>query len=339
MSDPGTAMTISCAFATSMQTPEHIVAAERLGYRRAWCYDSPALYPDVWVVLAMAAERTGTIGLGPGVLVPSLRHPMTNAAAVATLAALAPGRVAVAVGAGFTGRMVLGQRPLRWADVADYIRVLRALLRGESAQWEGATIRMLQPGGYGAGRPLDVPVLVGADGPKGWAVAAELGDGVFSAARPYAGGDRPAWRALLQLGTVLAAGEDAGSDRVLAAAGPALAVVYHGLYERGRRDRLYAVPGGRAWAEATDALPAAERHLAIHEGHLVEPNERDRLAWAAGGSAAVGALTLTGTAPQVRSRLNQLAGAGVSELVYQPAGPDIPGELAAFAAAAGVSPG
>jgi 5,10-methylenetetrahydromethanopterin reductase len=58
-------MDISCAFATSLETPEHIVLAERLGYQRAWCYDSPALYADVWMTLARAAERTSVIGLGP----------------------------------------------------------------------------------------------------------------------------------------------------------------------------------------------------------------------------------------------------------------------------------
>ena len=80
---------LSCAFATSMATPDHVVLAEELGYRRAWFYDSPALYPDVWVQLCRAAERTSRIGLGPGVLIPSLRHPMTNAAAIATLVELA----------------------------------------------------------------------------------------------------------------------------------------------------------------------------------------------------------------------------------------------------------
>jgi hypothetical protein len=43
---------------------------------------------------------------------------------------------------------------------------------------------MMQLPGFGAERPIDVPVLIGADGPKGLAVAAELGDGVFSAAVP-----------------------------------------------------------------------------------------------------------------------------------------------------------
>ena len=91
---------ISCAFATSMATPDHVAHAEALGFRRAWLYDSPALYPDVWMTLAECARRTSTIELGPGVAIPSLRHPMVTAAAVATLCDLAPGRVNLAIGVG-----------------------------------------------------------------------------------------------------------------------------------------------------------------------------------------------------------------------------------------------
>ena len=94
-------LTLSCAFATSPQSHEHARIAESLGYERAFFYDSPPLYPDVWVQLCRAAERTEQIGLGPGVLVPSNRHPMTNAAAIATLVDLAGAdRVTVAVGSG-----------------------------------------------------------------------------------------------------------------------------------------------------------------------------------------------------------------------------------------------
>src|SRR5258705_8177487 len=178
-------MRLSCALVTNVESPEVIVEAERLGYSRAWLYDSPALTSDVWVALALAAERTSTIGLGPGVLVPNLRHPMTNAAAIATLAAMAPGRVAIAVGSGFTARYTLGQRPLRWTTVEEYVVALRALLRGETVQWEGASIRMLQTDGFVADRPVDVEVLIGADGPKGTAVAERGGDGVFAAGVPH----------------------------------------------------------------------------------------------------------------------------------------------------------
>src|SRR6185295_17827218 len=106
-------MKLSCAFATSPQSHEHAAIAESLGYESAYFYDSPALYPDVWVQLCRAAERTERIVLGPAVLVPSNRHPMTNAAAIAQLAGLAgESRVTVAVGSGFTGRMAMGQRAL-----------------------------------------------------------------------------------------------------------------------------------------------------------------------------------------------------------------------------------
>src|ERR1700742_3834643 len=177
-------MDISCAFATSSETPAHVELAETLGYNRAWLYDSPALYPDVWMVLSRCAERTTRIGLGPGVLVPSLRHPMVNAAAIAELERQAPGRVVVAVGSGFTGRMAMGQRPMPWRQVAEYVRCLRALLAGDTTEWEGAKISMLHLPGFGALRPIEVPILFGAEGPKGLAVAAELGDGVFSAVVP-----------------------------------------------------------------------------------------------------------------------------------------------------------
>lgn len=329
-------MDISCAFATSMATPDHIVEAERLGYERAWCYDSPALYPDVWMVLAIAAERTQRIGLGPAVLVPSLRHPIVNAAAIAGLADMARGRVAVAIGSGFTGRMVLGQRPMRWSDVATYVRALRALLRGETVEWDGSCLRMLQSDGFGARRPVDVPILIGADGPKGLAVAAELGDGVFSAVIPQTDAvDVGPWRALLAFGTVLDDGENAASSRALAAAGPALAVAFHALYERGGADAVDAFPGGRHWREAIEQVPPDTRHLAIHEGHLVSPNTHDLLALEE-AAPMLGALTMTGSAADLRERLRGLADAGVTEIAYQPAGPDIDRELRAFASMAGL---
>ena len=100
---------VSCAFPPSPRTPEHIALAEELGFKRAWCYDSPALYPDVWATLCRAADRTERIGLGPAVIVPSLRHVLVTASAIATLAELAPGRTVAAIGSGFTGRMTLGQ--------------------------------------------------------------------------------------------------------------------------------------------------------------------------------------------------------------------------------------
>ena len=78
-------MRISVAFPPIPETPTHIELAEQLGYETAWVYDTPALQLDVWMILALAAKRTHRIKLGPGVLIPSLRHPMVTASAIATL--------------------------------------------------------------------------------------------------------------------------------------------------------------------------------------------------------------------------------------------------------------
>jgi 5,10-methylenetetrahydromethanopterin reductase len=329
---------VSCVFAPSLETPQHIELAERLGYRRAWCYDSPAMYADPWMVLALAAARTGDIGLGPATLVPSLRHPMVTAAALATLAGLAPGRVSAAFGTGLTGRMLLGERPLRWAEVSQYVAAVRALLRGEECGWNASLLRMAQPDGYAAARPADIAVLIAADGPMGRAVAAEHADGVIATRAPGAPGDeasRQRWQVLLTFGTVLDDGEDAASSRALAAAGPALAAAYHAIYESRGAIGVDKLPGGREWREAIEAVDAPRRHRAIHEGHLAVPGEHDA-ALLAQAAPLLTKWTMTGTAATVRTRLRTLPASGVTEIAYQPMGPDIPRELRAFAAAAGL---
>jgi 5,10-methylenetetrahydromethanopterin reductase len=333
----GRALDISCAFATSLMTPSHVELAEELGYQRAWLYDSPAVYPDVWMVLGQCAARTSRIGLGPAVLVPSLRHPMVNASAIATLSHWAPGRIAVTVGTGFSGRLALGERPMRWNDVALYVKALRSLLRGDETQWNGVKLRMLHSSSFAAARPLNVPILIAAAGPKGRSVADELGDGVFTVGEPHPEAVSIAsWRVLLNFGTVLDDGEAMTSPRVLENLAPAAAVQFHGAYERGGAGAVDALPGGRAWRELIESIPAESRHLAVHAGHLVEANEQDR-EHVGGLFESVIARSLTGSPTEVAARLEELDGAGITEVAYQPAGPNVERELRTFASAAGIS--
>jgi len=319
-------MRLTCAFATSSDTPEHVRIAESLGYERAWCYDSPALYPDVWVQLCRAAERTSTIGLGPGVLIPSLRHPMVTAAAIGTLVDIAgQDRVAVAVGTGFTGRFTMGQRPLKWADVADYVTTVKALLRGEIVTWEGGRIRMMHPEGFGPARPIEVPFLLGAAGPKGIATAQAIADGLFLAgATPVPGF---AWEPYLMPGTVLRDGEGYESPRVMRAAGHAVTVAYHFFAENDLPTEL--LPDFEEWRHAYDDVADDERHLALHDLHMVDVNERDRPFVTPQHVELMGAAW---TPAALRERLAALEAGGVTDIVYQPAG-DIPAELEAFASA------
>jgi 5,10-methylenetetrahydromethanopterin reductase len=315
-------LTLSCALPSSLESHEHARCAEKLGYQRAWFYDSPALYADVWVQLCRAAERTSQIGLGPGVFVPSLRHPMVTASAISQLVSIAGPRVAVGVGTGFTGRVCMGQRPSRWSDVARYIVAVKALLRGEKVDWEGAIMQMLHYPGSGSSRPIEVPWVIAASGPKGIEVAKQHGDGVFSSPAPIPGFE---WSAVLGFGTVLDDGEDPGSERALAAAGHAASMFMHYAVEFGQYD---AFIGARELARAYADVPADERHLEMHQGHLVAVNERDAKFITGDVMTATGvALPAAGW----RERLAGMEESGATEVVYQPAGPDVPRELEAFA--------
>lgn len=328
-------MDVACAFPTALDSPANIALAERLGYTRAWVYDTPQQSPDVWVTLALAAQRTERIGLGPGVLVPSLRHPMANAAATATLAALAPGRVSVSFGTGFTGRRAMGYRAISWSFMDAYLTAYRGLLRGETVEWEGKRMRMLHPDGHAPARPVDVPVLIAALGPKGCEVARKHGDGLFVTLQQPGFMSEFSWVPYLAWGTVLDDGEDVGSEHARQAGGPGWALAYHGAYEFGGPDAVRGLPGGEQWLAVVDAAPDGHRHLAVHSGHCVELNEADLAAWHAGGHSILNDVTISGTRDQVRRKLDDLAARGVTEIVYQPCGPDIEAELERFLDVAG----
>jgi 5,10-methylenetetrahydromethanopterin reductase len=322
----GAGIKLSAGFPASVCHLEHAVLAEELGYENVWFYDSPALYGDVWMMLALTAQRTSRVGLGPAVLVPDLRHVLVTASAIATLEDLAPGRVQVAIGTGFTGRMVLGQRPLTWAYVERYVRTLRALLHGEKVEVDGAVIAMIHPDGYAPARPINTPLIVAAAGPKGTGIAKEIGDGIMCVAAPQPGFDRCT---ILGFGTVLDDGESPSDERVIAAAGPAAAVAFHGIYEADPA-AVESLPGGAQWRASIEQVPERERHLAVHEGHFVEVTERDR---AALDPATIPMFTTTGTAADVRARVEAMGEAGATEFLYAPMGPDIERELRAVKSA------
>jgi 5,10-methylenetetrahydromethanopterin reductase len=316
---------VSIALPPTPESPALAQLAEQLGFDRVWLYDTPALQLDVWMGLALCATTTSRIGLGPAVLIPSLRHPLTTAAAIASLETLAAGRTAYAIGSGFTGRRALGQKPMKWVDVVTYVGQVQGLLSGQQVTIDGAQVAMLHGASQAPARPIEVPWLIGTSGPKGTAAARELGAGVFTtrATADFA------WSALLAFGTVIGDDEDVESPRVLEAAGPGAAVAYHALYEQ-HDPVLQRLPGAAEWVGAIEALPEAERHLEIHRGHLTRLNDIDRLMMTGGLAASI---SHSGTAEQMRRRVAAAGAGGTTEFVFQPAGPDPAAEIAAFAAA------
>ena len=317
-------MRLSCALVPSPRVPEQAALAEKLGYDRVWLADSPALYGDVWIAVAEAARATRRIGLGTSVLIPSLRHVVATAAAIAHVEAIAPGRLRVALGTGFTGRRMLGKKALSLATLETYVRQLRALLAGEEVDVDGAPCRLLHPAGITTPTPIRTPVWLAASGGKSLALAQRLGDGVICAGVVPPGAKDAA---MLAMGTVLKDGETLASPAVLERIGPAIAVVWHGTYEAAGAG-VDNLPGGKGWRAEVERFPARSRHIYVHEGHLVAMTERDRRNLA----PELAGTTLSGTPAQLRERATALAAQGVAEIVYWPMG-DVAGELERMRAA------
>ena len=323
---------ISVGLPPSKDIVAYASVAEQLGYQRVWLFDSPALYGDVWMALGRVAEVVD-IGLGTAVAVPSLRHPLVTASAIATVEDLAPGRLVATFGTGFTARKAMGQRAMRWADLATYVRQVRGLLAGDVVDVDGSACQMIHPPGWAPARPIDTPIWVAPSGPKGFATARDLGvDGVVLTGIPAP--EHRGWKesAMIVSGTVVRVGEDHTSERLVEAAGPWFGTAFHAAWEF-FPGALDVMPGGAMWRERMlEARPENERHLAVHEGHVTIMTDRDREAVVAAGPAILQS-GWTGDAASIAARVDEAAIAGIDELVYTPAGPDIPGELEAFAVA------
>jgi 5,10-methylenetetrahydromethanopterin reductase len=70
-----------------------------------------------------------------GVAIPST-HLAPMADGLATLNQLAPGRIDLGVGTGYTARLLLGVPALKLAEIREYLRIVRALLAGEIVDYE-----------------------------------------------------------------------------------------------------------------------------------------------------------------------------------------------------------
>jgi 5,10-methylenetetrahydromethanopterin reductase len=312
--------------------------AEELGYARAWFYDTQLLNADVFVAMAAAAMQTSRIRLATGVLIPGNRIAPVAACGLASLNALAPGRIDFGVSTGFTARRTMGVGPVKLADMEEYIRVVRGLLGGETLEWtfEGTrrTIRFLNPevGAINIGDPI--PLHVSALGPRGRRLTARLGAGFIhaTASVAHAGGAladmQAAWRdagrdpARLHAtatigGCVLAEGEPADSPRAKSQAGPTATIGLHSLVEReqfgdlGRPIPRHLAPLLERYREIYLGYePADARYLSNHRGHLMflRPEEHEVCT-----AELIRATTFTGTRAELRERLGELRRAGFAE--------------------------
>jgi 5,10-methylenetetrahydromethanopterin reductase len=258
---------------------------------------------------------------------------MVTASAIATLVSLVgENRVVVGIGTGFTGRRAMGQKPLRWQDMPRMVGDIRRLLAGDTVEIDGAAARMLHWPGQAPNRPIEVPFVLGVNGPKGLETAAAMRCGVItSRPRPDAAYDSSLDVILLGFGTILEQDETLTSPRVINTAGPGAMVSYHAFLEQ-HDARLDGFPNAKRFIELANAVAASQRHLALHSGHLTELNAIDRQVIT---GEALSIAPLVCRPAELPERLAALARQGITEVAFQPMG-DVARELSAFAHAAGL---
>ena len=175
---------------TSADQLEIVQEAERLGYDSVWtaeAWGSDAFTPLTWI-----GAHTSKIKLGTAIVQISARTPASTAMHALTLDHLSRGRMIL--GLGVSGPQVVegwyGQpfsKPL--SRTREYIDIVRQVLRREKPVANAGPHYPLPYHGEGAwqlGKPLrsithplraDVPIYLGAEGPKNVALAAEIADG------------------------------------------------------------------------------------------------------------------------------------------------------------------
>jgi F420-dependent oxidoreductase-like protein len=167
---------------------ESVLEAERLGFDSVWtaeAYGSDALTPLAWV-----GAHTSRMRLGTAICQMPARTPTATAMAAMTLDHLSGGRFILGLGA--SGPQVVegwyGQPyPKPLARTREYVDIVRRVVaRQEPVDVSGEFFTLPRPEGTGLGKPLkstihplrpDLPVYLGAEGPKNIALAAEIADG------------------------------------------------------------------------------------------------------------------------------------------------------------------
>lgn len=311
------------------RTAEYALLAEELGFRAVWCPEVPAFGHDIWVTLARIAERTKRIKFGPAVLIPSYRHPMAQASAIATLEHIAPGRLMVGFGTGFTGRAGMGKRPLSLASMRTHITQVRALLRGDVVDIDGGLAQIIASGRQLPDRPINVPIYMAGQGPKARALAKEITDGLISLRGAAEGFET----CLVSTnGTVLDDGEDATSQRAAAAIRPIIALAYHHRYTDDP-ESVKELPNGAAWLASVERVEENVRHLSVHRGHNFDvANGHDQLVDVSNAKQ----MTFTGTREELRERIALLQAGGATGIIFGTSGYDVERELRAYAEVAGL---
>ena len=155
------------------ETADFIAGCEEAGFSGVGVHDHQHSGRDVFLTLALAAERTSTLTLYPATSNPITRHPMVLASLAHSLEEIAPGRIRLTIGPGFLSVGNIGHPMASVATMRKAISTIRGLLRGETLDFNGTKTRL----GNLSDQPT--PVYMTASGPRMMEMAGEVADGAL----------------------------------------------------------------------------------------------------------------------------------------------------------------
>lgn len=315
------------------------VRAEQLGFKTAWFEDSQMVTADPIALMAIAATKTSRINLATGVLIPSNRIAPQTANSLGTLNALAPGRIIMGIGTGFSGRRAMGLGPVKVNDIRAYIETVHGLLDGDIVEWnfenKQRKISFLHPDKGVINIRDKIATYVAAQGPRMRQIIADFDAGWINilSTMDIAESDMKAmtttWqetgkdpkkygKALLAAGCPLLDGETTSGEKAMRQGGPMAAVFFHNMMEASTYGSFVAASGEESEEVAQyrrmyeDYKPEDARYLSLHRGHALFVRE-DEAKFIT--PERISQASLTAPVAELRERIQELKRIGYDELV------------------------
>lgn len=296
------------------------VAMDGAGFHSAWFPE--IIFSDALTPMTVIGLETNNLRLGTGIVGPWSRSPVVMAMTLATLSHLCPGRIVLGLGTqarpyveNWHGRDY--QKPLR--AMREYITILKSILAGELVNYAGQIFRVkdfqlkLPP-------PEPVPIYMAAIGPKMVQLAGEIADGLLGTLFPI-----PYVRDVV-IPRLKAGAEKSGRSLdgfVVSNSLPTLVTEDDSAFELNRGQVMQfatAEKSSPAYAECVAAAGFADELTAVKE--YVAARDFDA-ALSAIPFEMVDALSLSGTAEQVRTRVAAYHDAGVHIAQALPSPPGV----------------
>ncbi|MEM7540669.1 MAG: LLM class flavin-dependent oxidoreductase [Pseudomonadota bacterium] len=320
--------------------------AEDHGFSHAWLYDTQMLGSEVYATMALCADRTEKIVIGPGVTNPKSRISPLSACGMATINQIAPGRVVMGIGTGNTTRRTMGMPAAKMAELEDHIRVCKGLFNGDTVDYsEGdrhRKIKFLNPDLGFINVSDEIPIYISASGPKVAQMAGRIADGLilFGAVHP----DIVKWMVSNMRQGAEEAGRDPDSIYVLSMTAFYLTESDEQIETREVREAVGPMVASSSNIFALSChkdpnllpadfqkdlmdfvgvyrepdAPVETRHLKLYSGYLQQLKDEHEALMT---KKIIQATTLTGTKQEVLGMIEAMRDAGVHQVAIQPIRP------------------